>query len=169
MNYVVVDPSGSFGEGKGHTGVAYMQGDDWASLETLSLGAQHYRDRHHYWTMIAQNILGYASRDPDNTIVIIESFMIRNNGFLIGSMPETIRLIGYLEYALEQNGVKYTFQTPSQAKARFKDKDLCKCIPGMSYKPNSNRYWLNGKICNDHVRDALKHLLYFKRYKEAQT
>lgn len=165
MNYVVVDPSGSFSEGKGHTGMAYMQGDDWASLETISVGASAFPSRHQYWTMVKENILGYVSRDPD-TVVIIESFMIRNNGFLIGSMPETIRLIGYLEYELEQHGVRYEFQTPSAAKARFKDADLCKCIPGMSYKPSAKRYILNGRICNDHVRDALKHLLYFKRYRE---
>lgn len=168
MNYVVVDPSGSFSEGKGHTGMAYMRGDDWSSLETISVGASAFPSRHRYWTMVKENILGYASRDSD-TIVIIESFMIRNNGFLIGSMPETIRLIGYLEYELEAHGVKYTFQTPSQAKARFKDKDLCKCIPGMSYRPSVNRYYLNDKMCNDHVRDALKHLLYFKRYQESKA
>lgn len=168
MKYVVVDPSGSFSEGKGHTGMAYMQEDDWASLETISVGASAFDSRHHYWTMVRENILGYVSRDPENTIVIIESFMIRNNGFLIGSMPETIRLIGFLEYELEARSVRYTFQTPSQAKARFKDNDLCRCIPGMSYKSSTNRYYLNGRMCNDHVRDALKHLLYFKRYQECK-
>ena len=165
MNYVVVDPSGSYNEGQGHTGIAFLEGDSWDALETISCPASAYASRHQYWTMVKENILGYVSRNPD-TVVVIESFMIRNNGFLIGSMPETIRLIGYLEYELEAHHVRYTFQTPSQAKSRFKDTDLVKCIPGMSYKTSTKRYYLNGKVCNDHVRDALKHLLYYKRYRE---
>ena len=76
----------------------------------------------------------------------------------MGKMPETIQLIGALEYKLENHGIEYILQTPTQAKSRFKDDDLPRYIPGFEKRPNG-RYYLNGKQVNDHIRDALKHLL----------
>jgi hypothetical protein len=89
--------------------------------------------------------------------------MIRTQGFLLGKMPETIQLIGALRWELDSRGIEYHFQTPTQAKSRFKDDDLPKYIPGFEKRING-RYYLNGKQVNDHIRDALKHLLYFTRY-----
>ena len=82
----------------------------------------------------------------------------------MGKMPETIRLIGALEFKLESHGIDCYLQTPTQAKARFKDNDLPRYIPGFEKRING-RYYLNGKQINDHIRDALKHLLYFMKYK----
>ena len=89
--------------------------------------------------------------------------MIRNNGYLIGKMPETILFIGALIHQLDCVKIKYIFQTPTQAKSRFKDEALSKYIPNFEKRSNG-RFYLNGKQTNDHVRDALKHLLYFKKY-----
>lgn len=162
MKYVVVDPSGSFDEGKGHTGIVILEDDNWDTLKTGSVAANMFTTRFKYWTFMMEYI---AKQCTSDTIVIIESFMIRNNGFLIGKMPETIRFIGALEYFLESKGIKYTFQMPTQAKSRFKDDLLCRYIPTFEKRENG-RYYLNNKMVNDHVRDALKHLLYFKKYKE---
>jgi hypothetical protein len=90
--------------------------------------------------------------------------MIRTQGFLMGKMPETIQLIGALRWHLDQENVPYIFQTPTQAKSRFKDDDLPKYIANFEKRPNG-RYYLNNKQINDHIRDALKHLLYYMRYK----
>jgi hypothetical protein len=80
-------------------------------------------------------------------------------------MPETAMLLGVLVYYCETNGVPVYLQSPSQAKSRFKDNLLPNYIPDMTVT-DKNRYYLKGKLLNDHERDALKHLLYFKRYKE---
>ena len=32
MRYVFLDPSGSFNEGKGHTGIAVMHDNDWEHI-----------------------------------------------------------------------------------------------------------------------------------------
>lgn len=160
MKYVFIDPSGSFNEGKGHTGIAVIENADWSTLKYTSIAAHKYDSRHHYWKAILDFIDDEVN---DDTKVVIESFMIRTQGFLVGKMPETILLIGALEYHLENLGIRYATQTPSQAKARFKDDDLPRYIPGFEKRDNG-RYYLNDKQVNDHIRDALKHLLFHIRY-----
>jgi hypothetical protein len=82
-------------------------------------------------------------------------------------MPETIQFIGAIAYELDKWKIPYSFQTPSAAKTRFKDETLENHIPGFERRPNG-RYYLNGKCINDHMRDALKHLLFYKKYKESK-
>ena len=171
MKYIFVDPSGSFNEGKGHTGIAVIKDDDWSTLEYKSIAAKDYDYRHDYWCDVMQFIKAQTfciNPEPNKNLgtrVVIESFMIRTQGFLMGKMPETIQFIGALEYDLENHGISYSLQTPTQAKARFKDEDLPRYIPGFEKRDNG-RYYLNGKQINDHIRDALKHLLYFIKYRK---
>lgn len=161
MKYIFVDPSGSFNEGKGHTGIAIITDNDWSTLEYKSIAAKDYPDRHSYWTAIIHEVRDLVHENH----VVIESFMIRTQGFLMGKMPETIQFIGALEYALEHAHIPYSLQTPTQAKSRFEDNSLSRYIPGFEKRPNG-RYYLNGKQVNDHIRDALKHLLYFMKYRK---
>ena len=163
MKYIFVDPSGSFNEGKGHTGIAAIKENDWSTLEYKSIAAKDYPNRHAYWWNIMLAIAEMG--EPNEIEIIIESFMIRTQGFLMGKMPETIQFIGALEFILEECEVPYSLQTPTQAKSRFKDDDLPRYIPGFEKRPNG-RYYLNGKQVNDHIRDALKHLLYFMKYRK---
>ena len=162
----VVDPSGNFNSGKGKTGISYIQFDevnnilDWKSLQFYTISAKNYPTRHEYWENIIKKTLNANH-------VIIESFMIRTEGFLVGTMPETIMLIGVLTWELEKLKMSYIFQTPSQAKVRFKDPVLLMKVPGLEFV--KNRYYLNGKITNDHVRDSLKHLLYYTHYGRKKT
>lgn len=164
MKYIAIDPSGSFNEGKGHTGISIVKDWDWDTLETFSISAKDFDCRFLYW----KDIIEIATHDPANSTVIIESFVVRSNGFLIGKMPETSLFIGALIWELEQLNIPYYFQTPSQVKPRFKDELLPKYIPNMKMGTDTsgiNRYYyLNGKMTNDHVRDSLKHLLYFMKY-----
>lgn len=162
MNYIFIDPSGSFNEGKGHTGIAIISNNNWETLEYQSIAAKDYKSRHTYWEAI-MNVIDDYIFDAANVKIIIESFMIRTQGFLMGKMPETIQFIGALIFWLESQGIDYILQTPTQAKSRFKDDDLSKYIPNFEKRING-RYYLNGHQVNDHIRDALKHLLYFMKY-----
>lgn len=161
MKYAFIDPSGSFNEGKGHTGISVIEDFKWETLKTYSLTAKDYTERHLYWKDIIKTIINNKC-----DLVIIESFVVRANGFLIGKMPETPLLIGALIWELEQLGIKYKFQSPTQAKSRFLDENLDMYIPNYEVKEQSGKkyYYLNGKIINDHIRDSLKHLLYFMKY-----
>ena len=53
MKYIFVDPSGSFNEGKGHTGIACISDMNWDTLTIESVSASHYSSRHEYWKAIA--------------------------------------------------------------------------------------------------------------------
>lgn len=165
MRYVFVDPSGSFNEGKGHTGIAVMYDDDWDTISVKDFYAKDYKSRYDYWKDVIEYITVGHSVLGFETKVIIESFVVRTNGFLMGKMPETIQFIGAISYELDRWKIPYMFQTPSQAKTRFKDDVLPNWIPGFERRDNG-RYYLNDKCINDHMRDALRHLLYFKKYKE---
>lgn len=169
MKYIFIDPSGNFDSGKGHTGIATIEGNDddfdWDTLKVSSISANDYPTRYEYWKAVCSCIYNPSVRS-DNTTVIIESFLIRTDGILMGSMPETIMLIGALAHQLDALRIPYTFQAPSTAKSRFKDPMLPKLVPGMTFNATTNRYYLHGKCVNDHIRDALKHLLYFQKYKK---
>lgn len=160
MKIIAIDPSGSYNEGKGKTGVAF---NDTANnhISVLSIEAKAFPNRHGYWEHILNCVLGTC---PD--VVVIESFVIRNNGFLIGKMPETPMFIGMLVWELEKAGIPYVFQSPSQAKTRFKDDYLGRYIDNYEVKKTAkgSLYYLNGKLTNDHIRDAIKHLMYYKKY-----
>lgn len=162
MKFIFIDPSGSYNEGKGHTGISIIEDFKWDTLKTYSIAAKDYNERLLYWKAIINTVI----KDAKNTYVIIESFVNRNNGFLIGKMPETPLLIGALVWELEQLNIPYKFQSPSQAKSRFKDEHLDRYIPNFVIKgtDRGNLFYLNGKLTNDHVRDSLKHLLYFQKY-----
>lgn len=159
--YVFVDPSGSFEEGKGKTGIAVLDGSDWKTLKVESVVAHKYKSRYEYWNDLIFKIGDYK---PD--IVVIESYIIRSFGFLIGKMPETIQFIGALTHFLDGADIKWITQRPTEAKARYKDEDLLTKIPGLEKR--GNLYYLNGNRINDHIRDALKHLLYYKTFKEVK-
>lgn len=165
MRYVFLDPSGSFNEGKGHTGIAVMHDNDWEHIVLKDIRASDYKSRYEYWNAIISYVTLAKAVKGYETKVIIESFTIRANGFLVGKMPETLLLIGALCYELDRWKIPYVFQTPASAKTRYKDELLSKYIPNFERRDNG-RYYFNNKLVNDHMRDALKHLLFYKNYKE---
>ena len=164
MVTLAIDPSGNFTEGKGHTGIAGIVDSKWDTVFTKSVNASDYESRYLYWTAVKKIIQDYILEGTPIQ-VIIESYVVRANGFTTGKMPETAMLIGVLVYFCEMNNVPVYFQAPSQAKTRFRDDLLPTYLPQMTVT-DKNRYYLGKKLTNDHERDALKHLLYFKRYKE---
>lgn len=159
MFYIAIDPSGSFNEGKGHTGLSIIKDWNWDTLQVTSFDAKKYNSKLEYWQAMIDTILKFPESE---THVVIESFTIRTNGFLMGKMPETMLFIGALSYVLESKGYKIIFQSPSQAKSRFKDEYLGMYIP--EYELKGKYYYLKGKITNDHMRDSLKHLIYYYKY-----
>lgn len=165
MKTIAIDPSGNFEEGKGHTGIAVITDNDWENVEVFSISAKNFDSRFEYWTKIIAEMIHLSARDAN---VVIESYVTRMNGFTIGKQAETAMLIGALIWHLDSIGVPYTFQAPSAAKTRFKDELLPKYYPKLQLDTSTgkSRYLYNGKLISDHIRDAMKHLLYFKRYKE---
>lgn len=164
MITLAIDPSGNFIEGKGHTGIAGMKDSDWSTVFTKSVNAADYESRFEYWTAVKKIIQDYAI-EKTPVQVVMENYVVRANGFTTGKMPETAMLIGILVYFCEMHDIPVYFQSPAQAKVRFKDELLPDYIPQLTVS-DKNRFYLGKKLTNDHERDAIKHLLYFKRYKE---
>jgi hypothetical protein len=163
---LAIDPSGNFEEGKGKTGIAISY-NGWECVKTYTVDAAKYSNRMSYWDAVIEYVhkLLKIREEGYDIHVVIEKYVMRNNGFTIGKMPETVMLIGLLIYFCEKNGIKYTLQTPSQVKKRYSNEHLTKLFPQITYK--NNRYQLEkSKILNDHERDALKHLAFYKNYME---
>lgn len=165
MRTIAIDPSGNFEEGKGHTGIAVIDDCDWENVKVLGVNAKNYTSRHGYWNDIIRAISAQCDVPAK---VVIESYVTRMNGFTIGKQSETAMLIGVIVWNLEKWEIPYEFQAPSTAKTRFKDELLPKYYPNLTLDTSTgkNRYFYNGTLVSDHIRDAMKHLLYFKRYKE---
>lgn len=162
---VAVDPSGNFENGHGHTGIAYMTviGDapKWNSACCTSISAKEYPSRHEYWKAILSKILDLTT--PDD-ILVLEKYVVRNNGFTIGKAPETAMLLGVLVYEINEQDptIRIVEQTPAQAKRRFTDTILEGTFPGLVQK--SGRWYMNEQLINEHCRDALRHLAYCVNY-----
>ena len=140
MRYIVVDPSGSFNEGKGHTGIAVMYDNDWSSITVREFKASDFNTRYDYWKSIIDYITASKSIYGFETQVILESFTVRANGFLVGKMPETFLFIGAICYELDKWKIPYCFQSPSSAKTRFKDEFLDKYIPDLERNEKGSYY-----------------------------
>lgn len=166
MRTIAIDPSGNFEEGKGHTGIAIIDDADWENVKVLSISAKDFPSRHAYWSEIVQTLAKWCAGKPAR--VVVESYVTRMNGFTIGKQSETAMVLGVIVYELEELGVPFYFQAPSAAKTRFKDELLPKYYPKLvlDISTGKHRYLYDGTLISDHIRDAMKHLLYFKRYKE---
>lgn len=162
---LAIDPSGNFEEGKGHTGIAYMFGN-WDTVSVATVNAKNFTRRIYYWDAVLAKIHDLIDRrDKGDAIhVVVEKYVTRSNGFTTGKVSETAMLLGLIVYTCEKYNIPYTLQTPSQAKTRYSDDALCKLFTHMELK--GNRYYLNTRCTNDHERDALRHLAFYKNYME---
>lgn len=162
---LAIDPSGNFEEGKGHTGLAWSY-NSWDGVNVISINAKKYTKRVDYWKAIVSYIddLHDKKLAGHDVHVVIEKYVTRSNGFTTGKVSETAMLIGVLTYWCEVWCIPYTMQSPSQAKTRYNDEQLCKLFPALEQR--GNRYYLGGICTNDHERDALRHLAFYKNYME---
>lgn len=162
---LAIDPSGNFEEGKGHTGLAWSFGD-WDNVAVHSVNAKDFKRRIDYWKAVVSYVEDLVKKKSVfNTVhVVIEKYVTRSNGFTTGKVSETAMLIGVITYICELNDIPYTMQSPSQAKTRYTDEHLCKLYTNMVQK--GRRYYLRDHCTNDHERDALRHLAFYKNYME---
>lgn len=162
---LAIDPSGNFEDGKGHTGLAWSFGD-WDNVTVRSVNAKDYTRRIDYWKAVVHYVEDLAKKASvlNKVHIVIEKYVTRSNGFTTGKVSETAMLIGVIIYTCELNGIPYTMQSPSQAKSRYSDESLCRLYPSITQK--GNRYYLRDHCTNDHERDALRHLAFYKNYME---
>lgn len=159
MRVLCLDPSGNFKEGEGITGWALFEDGKLRSFGRVD--SNEYGRQESYWYGVHFLIKQYK---PD--VVVCESYRLFGHkaNQQIGSAMETPQLIGYLRMVCWAHGIEFVFQDP-QNKIRFNDEILVKM--GILEK-KGNRYYCMGKPTVDHERDAIRHGLYYFRYRKGK-
>ena len=159
MKILSFDVSGNFHEGKGTTGVCVMKADD--DFELYELSAKKFDSAEEYWITHLNTIV---AEEP--THLVIEGYRLYNHRGSAASMQansilETPMLIGVIRTHAFLYDIPLKIQYAADVKSRWSDEILFK--RGHLTMKN-NRYYLGGKLTNNHERDALRHALHFRRY-----
>lgn len=152
MKFIAVDPSGNFKEGKGTTGWAVFE--DGELKEFGAVKASDYKTQLDYWA----DIIGILSKYE---LVVCESYRLQPSKSMAQSWSalETPQLIGAIMYTCKN----VIFQDPV-TKRRFSDDILVDM--GILTK-NNKLYLCQGRVTNDHMRDAIRHGMYYTKYRRA--
>jgi hypothetical protein len=154
-NFIAIDPSGNFNEGKGITGYAIFK--DNILTEIGDIRSENYNNQMDYWKDILE-----LTKLKD--FVVCESYKLQPTKSMAQSWStlETPQLIGALRYYCWQYNTPIIFQDPS-SKVRFSDEILIKL--GTLERKNKLYLW-QGLKTNDHMRDAMRHGLYYLKYRK---
>jgi hypothetical protein len=152
-----LDPSGNYNEGSGTTGYAVFEDGNITEFGTIS--ASDFSTIEGYWS---QHETLLAIHRPN--VVVCESFRLfaHKAKQQTWSQMETPQLIGYLRMTCWKRNIKTIFQSP-QDKIRVADPILEKM--GVLEKRGKNYYCMS-KPTNLHIRDAIRHGVFYNRYRK---
>lgn len=152
---LAVDPSGNWLEGRGTTGFVVLEDGEVADFGALD--AKKYRSQMDYWHAHVELLEQYRP-----TVLAMEDYRLYQHKSLeqSGSTMETPQLIGILKYEAWKRMLKI-WTNPASNKQRFNDEILVRM--GILEK-KGRRFYLQGRLVNEHTRDALRHGLYYWRY-----
>lgn len=156
MKVLAFDPAGNKGkEGNGTSG--WCCSLDGSIFKWDDIKATDYITREDYWFAHKKLIERYL---PD--VVVIESYRLfgHKSKQQIGSSLETPMLIGYMQMVCYELDIPVVLQDPS-TKTRHTDEVLAKI--GFLEKKGS-KYYYKGESTNLHMRDSMRHNLYFYKY-----
>lgn len=163
---LVFDPSGNWSEkeGKGTTGWALLGGDG-ELVDFGDIKASDYDSIEEYWAAHCDLMYNKIRSAVYVHKIVCESYKLqpakaKQQSWSSLETPQLIgalRMYNYNEVTLRH---EFVFQDPS-IKARFSDEILVSS--GIAEK-RGKMYYINGKLTNDHMRDAIRHGLYYLRY-----
>lgn len=159
MKILAIDISGNYEEGKGTTG--YCIGNaDGTIIELGEIKAADYPSRMDYHNAVISLALNNSKSD----IIVCENFRLYQHKAQaqVHSQLETPRIIGALEYCAWVERKPIYFQMASDVKKRFSDDIM---LEKKIIQKHKNAYYFNFIKTNDHMRDAMRHLYYFVRYR----
>lgn len=154
-----VDPSGSYNEGKGTTGIVVLDPDAvWT--ESIAVSAKDYNSQLAYWNGVIHTIEGLIRRASGDVAVSIEDYVLYANAAKaqINSEMETSKLIGALTIALYDYGVHIYLRSASQVKNRWNNEILI--FKGYLVRDGASLRTADGQPVNRHCLDALRHALH---------
>lgn len=157
MSVLCFDPSGNFSknEGSGTSGWALF---DYGKLENFGeIKAEEYKSLEEYFIAHRQLIDMKAPKK-----IVIESFKLQPGKAMQQSWSamETPQLIGFIRMYAYVNLIDVVFQDPKD-KIRVADPILEHM--GILEK-KGNKYICMGRSTNLHMRDAIRHGIFYHRY-----
>lgn len=158
---VSIDPSGNWTEGKGTTGIAFFR--DGKLEDFTDVRAKDFGSPESYWYEICVHMSLHFKDD----VIVCESFRLQPGkaAAQLWSAMETPMLIGFLRMHTYFNACPFILQDPS-CKARVPDHLLVQL--GVLEERNG-RYYALGRPTNDHIRDAIRHGVYYHLYGEKRN
>lgn len=156
MKILTLDPSGNFSknEGDGTTGWAVFE--DGQLKDFGEVCASDHTKIEEYWHTIAA--LHVSSAD----VVVCESYRLFAGKAMAqsNSLMETPQLIGFLRMWAWQRSIPFVLQDPKD-KLRVADPILVR--QGV-FEKKGNKHYCLGRSTNLHMRDAIRHGVYFLKY-----
>lgn len=158
MKVLVFDPSGNSSQKEGYGTTGYAWFVYGRLLQFGDISSKDSGTTEEYWlehTKLMEEL------KPD--IVVCESYRLFANKAMsqAWSSLETSQLIGYLRMFCWTNDIGFALQDPKD-KVRFND-DVLTAL-GV-FEKNGKRYSCQGKATNLHMRDAIRHGLFYHKYK----
>lgn len=154
---LVFDPSGNFSEreGKGSSGWAIFEDGELKDFGELT--ASYCGSLEEYFL---QHEMTIDNKFPST--VVIESYKLQPSKSLQQSWSalETPQLIGYMRMVCWKRRLEVIFQDPKD-KVRVNDDVL---VHMGVLEQRGNRYYCQGRPTNLHMRDAIRHGVFFHRY-----
>lgn len=159
MKTLCLDPSGNYKEGDGTTGWAIFQ--DTQLVEFGSVSSSDYTSQELYWDAVS-NLM--TENKIDNVVCESYKLFAHKAKQQSWSQMETPQLIGYLRMFCWHKNIPISFQDPTN-KTRVADDILTR--EGV-FEKKGNKFYCNGRPTNLHMRDAIRHGIYYVRYKKGK-
>lgn len=153
------DPSGNFEEGNGTTGWALFEDNELTLFGDVA--AKDFDRIEDYWYAVTRPI-----RTFEVDTVIIEDYRLFGHKAKQQSWSalETPQLIGHMRMYCYESDIEVVFQSPKD-KVRVADPQLERL--GIIEK-RGNIYYCLDKKTNLHQRDAIRHGIFYHRYRKGK-
>ncbi len=159
---LALDPSGNWTEGKGTTGICYLQPHN-KKIEVYSISAKAYTSPEGYWNTHVDYLEAYHRRYGEDLVVVIEDYLLYGNKAQsqINSHMETPKLIGVLQHYCYTHAIPCYMEPASTVKSRWTNPILER----KGYiQATGNCYSVNGKKISRHCLDAIRHAVHYATF-----
>lgn len=159
--YIVgIDPSGSYNEGKGVTGICVIDAMHKNIINIQTICAVDYQSAEAYWNAHIDLIKDYVKLSEGDLLLSVEDYIIYANKAAAHSNThcETIQLIGMLKHYAWNNSIEMKLRNASVVKTRWSNDILER--KGFIVKRKGKWVTKNNLKLITHSIDALRHAIH---------
>lgn len=154
-----IDPSGSFKEGKGTTGIA-MLNPEGQLIRHTTIEAKDHAIQPDYWNAVLIYIKNIWHEYQQDLVLSVEDYVLYATSAKaqINSEMETSKLIGAITMLAYAAHIPVYMRNASQVMNRWANDILVH--KGLIFKKGNRYVDANGKYINPHSLDALRHAVH---------